>query len=210
MAAAELILHDRIYRDIKVYILSGVSAMGARLSVPDLARRHNSSVTPVREALYRLVGEDLIDLIPQGGFQLRSINAVGLTHLYQLNRHILAACVRSRIMSDLMMIPKHDEAASTEMLLPGYGVAELFSAISCWSDNREMTSLIGRVNDRLAHVRRIEIQVLRNVHEEMRSIYAVISSGDTTKIIRVLDKYHNKRINKSALIAAFSASYRSG
>ena len=43
------------------------------LNIEDLARQHNSSTIPVREALIRLASEDIAELVPNRGFQVRSV-----------------------------------------------------------------------------------------------------------------------------------------
>lgn len=67
--APETATHQRIYRTIKEDYLAGAFGPGARIQIPSIARRANSSVTPVREALYRLVGEGLVEADPDGGFR---------------------------------------------------------------------------------------------------------------------------------------------
>jgi GntR family transcriptional regulator of vanillate catabolism len=53
-------------------ILSGELAPGERLSEPSVAERLGASRTPVRAALVRLAEEGLVEVIPSGGFAVKS------------------------------------------------------------------------------------------------------------------------------------------
>lgn len=56
-------IHDALRQDIIVLRLTP----GARMSENELARRFGTSRTPVREALFRLVDEGLVEVLPQRG-----------------------------------------------------------------------------------------------------------------------------------------------
>ena len=56
-------IHDALRQDIIVLRL----IPGARMSENELARRFGTSRTPIREALFRLVDEGLVEVLPQRG-----------------------------------------------------------------------------------------------------------------------------------------------
>src|SRR5436190_1701331 len=68
MPASYTLLRDRVYAEIKEDILTGVLAPGQLLQEGQLAQRFKTSKTPVREALARLVQEDLLEAFPRVGY----------------------------------------------------------------------------------------------------------------------------------------------
>lgn len=54
------------------------------LNIENLARQHNSSTIPVREALIRLASEDIAELVPNRGFQVRSFGLRELEGHYRM------------------------------------------------------------------------------------------------------------------------------
>ncbi len=63
-----------IYERIRHDILSGALDANQRLKVSELARRHETSTNPVREALQQLRGEGLVLFTPNQGARVRPID----------------------------------------------------------------------------------------------------------------------------------------
>ncbi len=79
-------------------ILRGELAEGERLRQTDLADRLRISRTPIREALGRLQHEGLVELLPQGGVRVTSLDADEAVELYDLREVLdgLAARLAAR------------------------------------------------------------------------------------------------------------------
>lgn len=76
-------LADQAYRRISEAMLSGRLAPGSRLVMDDLAAELSISRTPVRDALYRLEREGLLQAVGRrGGFVVRSLSPDDIKHLY--------------------------------------------------------------------------------------------------------------------------------
>ncbi len=58
--------HDRLYRSLRVQVMHGELPPGQPLTLRGLARAHGVSMTPVREALRRLVAEGALTLSASG------------------------------------------------------------------------------------------------------------------------------------------------
>lgn len=58
--------HDRLYRVLRTQVMHGELAPGQALTLRGLAQQHGMSVTPVREALQRLVAEGALTLSSSG------------------------------------------------------------------------------------------------------------------------------------------------
>jgi DNA-binding GntR family transcriptional regulator len=61
-------LQERVYLGLKADYLAGHFVPGKRIDIQDLANRHHSSKTPVREAAFIFVGEGLFMHHGDGGF----------------------------------------------------------------------------------------------------------------------------------------------
>jgi DNA-binding GntR family transcriptional regulator len=61
-----LAAHDRVYRSLRAQVLHGELAPGQALTLRGLGRSHGVSMTPVREAVQRLVAEGALTLSSSG------------------------------------------------------------------------------------------------------------------------------------------------
>jgi len=68
-------LADAVYDAVKPRIISGVYKPGERLSVEDLCREFQVSRQPVMDALRRLSGEWLVEIMPQVGCRVTSFDS---------------------------------------------------------------------------------------------------------------------------------------
>src|SRR5256884_916487 len=69
-----LTLVDRAADSIREEIFTGRMAAGSRIHLLDTADALGTSPIPVREALHRLLAEDLVDRLPQRGFRVRTLS----------------------------------------------------------------------------------------------------------------------------------------
>ncbi|MCT8159952.1 GntR family transcriptional regulator [Pseudoruegeria sp. SHC-113] len=65
---------ESIYEQIRHDILAGTLKANERLKISELAKRHNSSTNPVREALQQLRGEGLVLFAQNQGARVRAID----------------------------------------------------------------------------------------------------------------------------------------
>jgi DNA-binding GntR family transcriptional regulator len=69
-----LSLSDRIFEIIEEAILSGSIGPGERIIETELAKNLGTSKSPVREALKKLEGEGVVELLPRKGFIVKKID----------------------------------------------------------------------------------------------------------------------------------------
>ena len=67
-----LSLSDRIFEIIEKAILNGSVRPGERIIETELAKNLGISKSPVREALKKLEGEGIVQLVPRKGFFVRN------------------------------------------------------------------------------------------------------------------------------------------
>ena len=187
-------LNAVVYAGIKSAILRGDFAPGERLDGRTLEGQYEVSSTPVRNALYRLFGEGLIEHgSTDGVFHMPGISERSIGHLYTLEDEILGSCVRAaKRHNDFDERPSSsaspdniDVVAVTELL---------FTAVAAASMNAEFLRVVGHVNDRLRIIRAFEGTVMPGRSEEILEIERAWISADYTALLSRLKDYHRIRL----------------
>ena len=96
---------DRVYRQLREWLIEAVLPPGEFLSEPDLAQRCKTSRTPVREACMRLMQDNWLSRFPQKGFLVTPISVGDIVDLYQFRK--LLEC---------FAVEKVAQSASTEQI----------------------------------------------------------------------------------------------
>lgn len=194
--APETVTHDRIYRTIKADMIDGGLQPGSRIEIQAIADRCGASVTPVREALYRLVGEQLIEAHPDGGFQLALLDFHGLANLYAWTaQHLLSALhvtsgpsIRAAMKS--VSEPRDDYSAVDIVVAAG----ETFDAVARATGNGEYVAAIQRTNLRLHYYRLAETRLFGDTARELRTFTRNGGIDVRTNVRRRIIAYHRRRI----------------
>lgn len=184
---------ERVYGALKRAIVSGGFRPGTRLDPLALADELNSSATPVRGALYRLTGENLIETATSDGFHLPPIDAPGLQDLYDWNNEVLMLAIRG--WSEL-----HQPNTKATAPAANRGAADLFLAIARRSSNIEHVRTIVSLNDRLGPVRLVEHQVLGELQSECDALVRAETHNDRSELRRLLSGYRRRRRTSAAEI----------
>ncbi len=87
-------LPDEIFRVLAQAIVSGELAPGQRLDEPSVCRRFGVSRTPVREALRRLSGTGLVEVVPRKGVTVAQIDVEQLTEMFDALGEFEGLCAR--------------------------------------------------------------------------------------------------------------------
>jgi len=85
--------YDRLRRDI----LRGVLRPGARLKLQPLGDAYSCGMGPLREALARLVGDNMVDFADRRGFSVPLITRKGLTDLLEMRLMLEDKALRASI-----------------------------------------------------------------------------------------------------------------
>ncbi len=88
-------LIDSIYEKIQEEIIAGHLQPGQRLHISQLAAHYQVGLSPVREALSRLLATELVIAISQKGFRVATVSLTDLNDIYKTRAHIeaLALCL---------------------------------------------------------------------------------------------------------------------
>lgn len=196
MAALDPITQERVYRALKAEYLAGRYRAGERLDIQDIADRHGSSKTPVREAACRLMGERLVEPDTAGGFRVIIATPLELMHLYAWNAHLLLSLTQRMKRSVLRQTLEQfspDEMGETPVEIATL-TGSIFLALATSAGNPEAAATISQINERLFYPR---VDGAANITEAAKELRTMTNSDvvDVHKSIhRRIESYHERRI----------------
>jgi DNA-binding GntR family transcriptional regulator len=86
-------LNVRVYEALRAEIIKGTLAPGQRLAIRTLADHLQVSATPVRDAVRRLEGDGLVDIIPRRGTFVSDFTRKHVQEIFQIRCIIESAAV---------------------------------------------------------------------------------------------------------------------
>lgn len=198
MSAADAVTQDRVYRALKADYLAGEFAVGAKLELQPTADRLRSSKTPVREAIHRLIGEQLVEADPGGGFRIWQPTSTSLVHLYSWNAHLLLGLMSLLTPDQLALRLSRFENASRPESAIGlvHRLNSIFLSLADASGNAEAIFAISQINDRLLYTRISEISDVEDSWKELRTLTNLAVVDVQKSMRRRLESYHERRISR--------------
>jgi DNA-binding GntR family transcriptional regulator len=181
-----------LYREIRRALRSGRYAPGQRIDPATIAGEFRTSATPVRFALYRLVGEGLIADHARSGLYVPLLSEVALRDLYDwMRRLLLMACdigidttaVTAVTAADLKTVAAGDDVARVTW--------QLFDAIARAADHRLLHHAVKQANDRLAPIR--QAGRVDDACEELSALIRHWQQCDIPSLSAALSAYHERR-----------------
>jgi DNA-binding transcriptional MocR family regulator len=191
---------ERVYDTLKRAMMERRFRPGDRLDPAMLAEDLNSSTTPVREALDRLVGEDLVESRTGSGFHVPAIDEPGLKDMYAWCADLLGLAVRGRPRTGNVhtSLISGSDAFDGEPSL-ARRVETLFAEIGRRSLNSEHGRALERINARLHAARLVEPLVIEDADDEFGALEAACrGAGDKLNLLRRITAYHRRRVRLSA------------
>jgi DNA-binding GntR family transcriptional regulator len=190
-----------LYGEIRRSLQSGRYLPGQRVDPATLAMEFHTSATPVRFALYRLVGEGLLEDHARSGFHVPLPNEVALRDLYDwMERLLLAAC-------DFDIAPVTRKNGRIEVSSPDDDLVkltwQLFDAIALAADQRSLHLAVKQANNRLAPIRRAAQEMIEDLFEELSGLNRHWRKRDMPALKSALHEYHERRKQCVPRIVAF-------
>lgn len=188
------------YEAIKRRLLTGEWSSGTRIEAARLADELGVSLTPVRDSLYRLNGERMVDFTPGEGFHVHRLSETEFRDLLELHLILLLAA--------LATAPKGPTASvASDQPYPDR-IADLFLAIAERSANSEIVASIAAIGDRLQLSRHFDGMILADVEDEFRAIEAAVADAEPqAKVRNLLLGYHERRAHEAAAYARTLAGH---
>jgi len=196
----EAITADRVYHDLKQQIMSGQFKPGASIGLASTAEMFGTSISPVRDALHRLVGERIVDTIEAGGFSVPSITSRTVQQLYGWHADIVRVALKAMTKPERIgPFPglRHGEDAEAIAAV----AAELFERIGFCSANPEHHAAIISAGQRL-HPIRLKENLLQNIASELETLWNVTRSANKTALRLAMWHYHRRRLLKAKQLCA--------
>lgn len=181
---------DRVYLALKEQLMSGRFAPGDHLEPAALGEELHASITPVRDALHRLVGERIAEAPRNDGFRVPAPTEAELRHLYGWNGALLDLALRgSADRTPHLRSPSNRSPADGDFGAP----ADLFRCIARRSGNPEHEAAVANLGDRLAAMGPAEAAVLDDVTGELTALAATLEASNLVALRRGIGVYHRRR-----------------
>lgn len=189
---------ERAYHRLKADLMSGRYSPGTLLVERLLAHEFGVSVSPVRDAAQRLVGEGMLVIAAGGGYQIPPLSKEGLLDLYNWHSHLLRMVIKST--KDIAPIEQqlgtdHLDAPAVARL-----ATDWFRSLAADAANVEVASALQSANDRLQSVRLGEGLVLPNLDTEFEAVVSSTASGKGRDRFEAIWAYHRRRIRRAGKI----------
>lgn len=189
------------YEAIKRRLMTGAWPTGARIEAARVADELGVSLTPVRDSLFRLDGERMVDFRPGEGFHVHHLTETEFRDLLELHLVLLLAAIATA--------PNGAAApVSAEQPYPDR-IADLFLAIAERSANAEIVANIAAIGDRLQFSRHFDATILADVESEYRRIATAVADAEPQAAVRnVLLGYHERRAHEAARYARMLGAHQ--
>lgn len=188
------------YEAIKRRLMTGEWASGTRIEAARLADDLGVSVTPVRDSLYRLNGERMVDFAPGEGFHVHRLTETEFRDLLELHLILLLAALATAPKGSATSVPADQPYPDR--------VADLFLAIAERSANSEIVASIAAIGDRLQLSRHFDAIILAGVEAEVEAIAIAFADAEPqTQVRGLMLRYHERRAHEAASYARTLASH---
>lgn len=180
---------ERVYLAIKQRLSLGLYKPGTRLDPTLISDELSTSVTPVREALYRLTGERLVESPRNDGFRTPVMTEMLLRQLYQWHLDLLLLAVtkdRVRRVESFLVEERSSQSASER-------ANQIFRTLAKRAGNPELVLVLLALAERLGPVQRIEKAFLDGTEKETDEILAALQMHDRKRLRHSLVSYHRRR-----------------
>ncbi len=180
------VLHGQIRRALQ----SGRYLPGQRLDPTTLAAEFGTSLTPVRFALYRFVGEGMIADHARGGFHVPLHTERSMRDLYDWMERLLvmASALDAAEPSPRLPLPM----PATQSDLPKH-TWKLFDAMARGTGHRALHQAVRRTNDHLAPIRHAKQVLIDHAAEELTELQQHWQAQDHARLGTALHAYYERR-----------------
>jgi len=182
---------DRVYLALKEQPTSGRFPPGDHLEPAALGEELAASITPVRDALHRLVGERLVEAPRNDGFRVPAPTEAQLRDLYAWNYELLALALRRQ--APHRGRPSARTESDDLSTAPSRTAADFFRSIAGSCGNPEHEATIDGLSDRLSPLRPSEEHLFPDWADELDLLKQACARGDMLALKRGIAAYHRRR-----------------
>ncbi|MEI8703482.1 GntR family transcriptional regulator [Mesorhizobium sp. ISC15] len=200
---------ESTYHRLKELVVNYRFRPGEPLSPMSIADRLHVSATPVREALARLHGEDLVDLTSNRGFFAKTLNEKKMSDLYEFAFQISIHALEHRRGEFIMEMIRPENSIVRGGVLANHETDEtlvcfakfiegLYIHIAALSGNGVMLNSIRNFNDQTRFVRLIYLETENNLDEITLDMTALISALERQDVTAAMVNLRHQRDKKLA------------
>lgn len=215
----EKTIAERAYRTIREDIVSGVLRPGEKLKIVILRARYGFGAAPLREALSRLSGDHLVNVLGQRGFVVAPISVRDAAEIGDLRKLLeVEALTRS--------IPRGDTAWEERLITTYHRLSRLetgenqgIDALDLWEKHNSafhdatvaacdsvwllrLREQLFRQHERYRRFSRIRTVWTRDIHAEHEAIFEAAMSRDVEGAAAIISDHVQRTTD--AVIAALS------
>lgn len=181
---------ERVYFELRRMLAQGELPPGSPIEPAIIGREIGASITPVRDALHRLVGERLVEAPNHNGFRAPIPTEAGLRDLYSWNAQLLGLAARR-----IRPAQPGDEGSGIEHGQDAVATtASLFVEIARAAASIEHVRAVQQLSDRLAPFRRLEARVLSDIADELELLILHHRRGDRAQLVSLLERHRRRRL----------------
>jgi DNA-binding GntR family transcriptional regulator len=200
---------NRVYESLRRMAADFEFMPDARINEGELAKRLETSRTPLREALNRLVAEGFLTFQSGRGFFCRSLSPARILDLYQTRVAVecealyLACEVADDAAIEAVQTQLHAVSTDYQTSTDPIRLLDMDEAfhmhLAALSGNQELVRILKNLNDRIRYVRLIDLKALRDqpdVADRMRAHNAIIDAlvaRDAIGAIRAMRAHIERR-----------------
>jgi DNA-binding GntR family transcriptional regulator len=191
------------YAELKMLLVSYRFAPGEQLRVADLAKRLNTSTTPIREALSRLHAEGFLHLHPHRGYFAKALSLREMNDLYDFGYSLLKYAVEKSIFApsgalcqsldvlnkQLASLPNHTEH---DVEICATGTERVLEKLMSLTQNSVMLAFFHNFQERTHHMRVLQLQQPQQMPKHLRDLQQLmetIRTRDLASALAVLDRH---------------------
>ncbi|CAN7743883.1 GntR family transcriptional regulator [Mesorhizobium sp. LjNodule214] len=188
------------YRRLKELVVNYQFRPQEPLSPVSIADRLRVSATPVREALARLHGEELVNLVANRGFYAKTLDLKEMRDQYELALQIsINAINRQFIDTEAMKVLSN----LTRREMVAYSacrsefIEDFYLGIAALTGNGVMSRSIRKFNDQTHFVRSIYLEAddkFSEIVDDMSTLVSVLERGNITDAITNLRRQRDKKL----------------
>jgi DNA-binding GntR family transcriptional regulator len=204
-----------LYAQLKEMAVNFRIRPGERINEVTLARELDASRTPLREALNRLVAEQLLDFQPGKGFFCRELDAQSIFDLYEVRSVLEETAVRlacERASDEALEHLKANEYADG-LIYAGRTIGaataadEAFHiAIARLSGNEEIVRQLEHLNERIRYIRWVDMDsAVARTKGEHKLIMEALAARDSDRAIALMRGHVVKRMDQ--IVASVREGY---
>lgn len=190
-----------LYRQVRRALRSGRYVPGQRIDPTTLAAEFRTSLTPVRFALYRLVGNGMIADHARGGLYVPLPTEVAMRDLYDWMRRLLHMACDLGVASPTHKTTNEPALASGDDDLAKL-TWRLFDSIAGATGQQALHRALKRTNDQLAPIRHAKQGLLEDASDEFLALNRHWREGDLPALKSALHDYHERRKRLAPQIVA--------